>query len=65
MVPRQRDLRSSSVAGRRTFGKKTELEERKIGRGRRVHTQNTVGGDLADHESIKRCASDRLGDLVP
>ena len=41
MVPGRRDRRSTSVAVRRTCGAESELEEGKIGRGRRVQTQNT------------------------
>ena len=42
MVPGRRDRRSTSVAVRRTCGAESELEEGKIGRGRRVQTQNTI-----------------------
>ena len=41
MVPGRRDRRSTSVAVRRTCGAESELEEGKIGRGRRVQSQNT------------------------
>ena len=41
MVPGGRDRRSTPVAVRRTCGAESELEEVKIGRGRRVQNQNT------------------------
>ena len=41
MVHGRRDLRSTLVAVKRTCGAESELEEGKIGRGRRVQTQNT------------------------
>ena len=39
MVPGRRDRPSTSVAVRRSCGAESELEEGKIGRGRRVQTQ--------------------------
>ena len=50
MVPGRRDRRSTSVAVRRTCGAESELEEGKIGWGRRVQTQNTKKKPLSTHE---------------
>ena len=54
MVPGRRDRRSLSVAVRRTFGAEIELEEGKIGRGRRIQTQITKKKPLSKHEFESR-----------
>ena len=48
MFPGRRDRRSTSVAVRRTCGAESKLEEGKIGRGRRVQTQNTKKKTIID-----------------
>ena len=54
MVPGRKDQRSTSVAVRRTSGVESELEEGKIGRGRRVQTQNTKKKPLSKREFESR-----------
>ena len=57
MVPGRRDRRSTSVAVRRTCGAESELGEGKIGRGRRVQTQNTKKKTIIDKRIVQTSTS--------
>ena len=63
MVPGRRDRRSTPVAVRCTCGAESEFEEGKIGRGRRVQTQNMKKKTMIDTQIRVQTSTSSTGEF--